>query len=462
MAFSSLDSALLGPLFATRAMADVFSDRARLAAMLRAETALARAEAQFGLAPTELAQAIERITPEHFDLAALGAETAVAGVPVIPFVKAVQKALPQDLERAFHKGATTQDIADTSLVLVMRDAFALIAADFAAVMDGLAVMADAHRDTPCIGRTYLQHAAPVTFGFKVAGWLAGVTDVAARLPELRDRALTASLAGPVGTLAALGEHGPAVSRAFADALGLRAAPVTWHTRRAVMAETGAWLAVLAGALGKIAADVAHLVSTEVGECAEPHVPGRGGSSAMPHKRNPVSSTVILAAATAAPGHVSTLFAAMTGMHERPAGAWHAEWHALPQLFGLVSGALAEARRLAEGLEIDSARMRRNIDLTQGLIFADAAAGLLAGSLGRAAAHHHVEEAAARVRASGGTLAEELGGSRLPAGVEAASLAAAFDLAPAVRAAAQWVDPVLAEAARVRASLAPSAEGPPCP
>src|SRR4029450_6441056 len=197
-----------------------------------------------------------------------------------------------------------------------------------------------------------------------AVWCTGVAEVAEQLPWLRERVLVASLAGPVGTLAGLGDKGRAVADAFGEELGLGTAPIAWHARRARMAETGALLAVLIGALAKMATDVAHLASTEVGEVAEPYVPGRGGSSAMPHKRNPVSSTVILAAQAAAPGHVMTLLNAMAAAHERPAGLWHAEWHALPQLFGLASGSLREARGLAEGLGIDADRMRRNLDATQ--------------------------------------------------------------------------------------------------
>src|SRR5215203_965530 len=334
MSFSALDSALTGPLFATAEMRAVFSDRARIGAMLRVEAALARAEARFDLAPEGLAAAIEAIAPGSLDLEKLGAETAVAGVPVIPFVKAVQARLPKDLEPAFHKGATTQDVLDSALVLQIRDALALIASDLCAVIPALAALAREHQATPCVGRTYGQHAAPITFGFKAAAWLTGVADAADQLPRLRSRVLVASLGGPVGTLAGLGEKGPAVARAFAEDLGLSAVPISWHALRARMAEAGAWLSILIGALAKMATDVAHLASTEVGEAAEPHMPGRGGSSAMPHKRNPVSSTIILAAHAAAKGHVVTLLDALAVADERSAGLWHAEWHALPQLLVL--------------------------------------------------------------------------------------------------------------------------------
>lgn len=447
MSFSPLDSALTGPLLATAAMRACFADTARLAAMLRAEAALARAEAALDLAPEALAAAIEAIDPARLDAAAIGRDTALAGVPTIPFVKTVQALLPPELERAFHRGATTQDILDTALVLQCRDAFALLAADLAATIDALAAMALTHRETPCAGRTYGQHAAPVTFGFKAAGWLAGIAESAERLPGIRDCLGAASLAGPAGTLAALKGQGPAVLDGFAAALGLRADPIAWHTRRSRVAEAGFWLASLVGALAKMATDVANLASTEVAEVAEPYVPGRGGSSAMPHKRNPVSCTVILAAHGAAPGLAATLLGVMAAAHERPAGAWHAEWHALPALFGLASGALHEARALAEGLEVDADRMHANLGLTRGLLFADAAAALLTASLGRAGAHAAVEHAAAAVRRSGTHLAEALAHTHPDV-----DTAPAFDLAPTIAAAGPWVDRAVTEAQRVRRLL----------
>jgi 3-carboxy-cis,cis-muconate cycloisomerase len=420
--------------------------------MLAVEAALARTQSRFGIAPQGLAPAIEAIRPIDLDIAALGVRAGVAGVPTIPFVQAVQARLSADLERSFHKGATTQDIIDTALVLRLRDALDLVAVDLGAIIAGLSRLADRHRTTPCVGRSYGQHAAPVSFGYKVAVWLSGIADVAERLPDLRSRLLVASLGGPVGTLASMGADGPRVLEGFAQQLGLGVTPLCWHTNRGRIAEAGAWLVQLTGALAKLATDVVHLASTEVGEVAEPHMPGRGGSSAMPHKRNPVGCTVILAAHTAAKGHATTLFEAMAAAHERPAGLWHAEWNALPSLFGLVSGALREARLLADGLVVDPDRMRANIDLTHGLLFADAAAGRLGAKLGREAAHHLVEQAAGAVRQSGDSLAEVL--ARTPAARDASvDLASAFDLTPAVAAAARWVDPALQQAAAIRARLA---------
>jgi 3-carboxy-cis,cis-muconate cycloisomerase len=456
MTFSALDSALLGPLFVTPEMRECFSDEARLRAMLAVEAALARAQARLGMVPEALAEAIEAVPPERLDLAALGRKTVLSAVPTIPFVKAVQASLPPELERGFHKGATTQDILDTALVLQLREALALVVGELDAVLAGLARLAEAHRETPCVGRTYGQHGAPLSFGYKVAVWLAGVAEAAARLPEIRSRLLVASLSGPVGTLAGLGAQGPAVLEGFAQELGLGAAAIAWHTRRGRIAEAGSWLAQLLGALGKMAGDVAHLASTEVGEVAEPYVPGRGGSSAMPHKRNPVSCTVILAAQAAAPGQAATLLQAMVAAHERPAGLWHAEWHTLPSLFGLASGALREARALAEGLEVDAARMLANLDITRGLLFADAAAARLGTKLGREAAHALVEQAAGQVRDSGDSLRVVL--ERMPQVAEAGlDLSPAFTLGPATAAAAAWVEPAIREAEAVRVALrAPAA------
>ncbi|MBC9208554.1 adenylosuccinate lyase family protein [Roseomonas aerophila] len=448
MTFAALDSALLGPLSATEEMRAVFADEARLRAMLTVEAALARAQAGLGLVPATLPAAIAATAP--LDAAAIGRRTALSAVPTIPFVKDVQEQLPAELERAFHKGATTQDIMDTALVLQLRPALDLVAAELDAILAGLSRLAAAHRATPCVGRTYAQHAAPLTFGYKVAVWLAGVSEVAERLPEIRRRVLVASLAGPVGTLAALGKDGPAVLEAFAAELGLGSTSIAWHTRRARMAETGAWLATVLGAVAKMATDIAHLCSTEVGEVAEPYIPGRGGSSAMPHKRNPVSCTVILAAQAASRGYAGILADSMVALHERPAGAWHAEWHALPPLFGLVSGALREARGLAEGLTVDAERMRANIDLTQGLLFADAAASRLGGTMGREAAHALVEHAAGEVRRSGRPLRAVLEAMPEAQGV---ALDPAFDLTPSIAAAGPWVDRAIQEADAVRALLA---------
>ena len=453
MTFSALDSRLTGPLVATAAMREVFSDRARLAAMLEAEAALARAQARFGLVPAELGDAIAAISPDALDMDAIGAATALAGVPTIPFVKAVGALLPAPLEAAFHKSATTQDIVDTALVLQMRAGLDLVAHDLDAILGNLVTLAEAHRATPQVGRSYGQQAQPLSFGFKVAVWASGLADVAAGLPSLRAAALRASLGGPVGTLARLGPQGPAVADAFAQELGLSPSPIAWHVSRSQIVAVGAFLTATIGALAKIATDVVDLASTEVGEVAEPHVAGRGGSSAMPHKRNPVSATVILAAHGAAPGHLVTLAASMAASHERPAGAWHAEWHALPTLFGLASGALADGVRLAAGMMPDTARLAANLEATSGLLYADAAASRLASALGRERAHALMEGLAGRVRHEGVSLRQAMErASELANRLSAADLDAIFDPKPSVEAAGAWIDRVAIHVGQVRASL----------
>jgi len=452
MTFAAIDSGLTGPLFATDAMRAVFSDRAKLAAMIRTEAELARAEAKAGLVARSLAPAIEKITPEDLDIAALGREIEVSGIPVIPFAKALEARLPEKLRGDFHYATTTQDILDTALVLQMAKGFDLIAADLDAILAGLMRLAIRQRRTPCAGRTLGQHAAPVTFGYVAALWLAGIAEAAAALPRLREHVLVLSLSGPVGTLAGLGDKGPEVTATMARALGLGVPPVGYHVLRGRMAETAHWLAMLIGALAKMAADVARLSMTEIGEVAEAHIPGRGGSSAMPHKRNPVSSIVILAAHTAAKAHVVTLLDAIAAEFQRPVGLWHGEWHALPQLFGLASGALREARVLAEGLVVDAKRMEENLGATRGLLAAGAVASVLAEAFGRRGAHELVEDAANRVRETGRTFADIITEEvRKPEKV-GAKLKAALDVEPAIDAAAAVVDRAVAEADAVRRRL----------
>lgn len=431
MTFSALDSGLTGPLFASDAMRAVFADRGRLAAMLAVETALARAQGAAGLVPKGLAPALARITADDLDIAALGERTRDAGVVAIPFVKAVEALLPERLRAHLHKGATSQDIVDTALVLQMADAFALIAADLVVILGGLAALARKHARSPCVGRTYGQHAAPVTFGSVAGSWVSGIADVAADLPALRQRTLIASLGGPVGTLAGLGNAADAVSTRFAKELQLGVAPVPWHTNRTGMVAVGAWLAALIAVLARMATDVAFLSATEIGEVSEATAEGRGGSSAMPHKQNPLSSAVILSAHAAAPGHLVILLNAATSGQQRPTGLWQAEWHALPALFGLASGALREASRLATSLVVDTRRMRANLDMTGGLIFADAAATALAGKMGRGKAQAMVAKAAAQVRATGRPLRRVL----VDQGAPVTLLDSAFDLRPAIAAAA---------------------------
>ncbi len=451
MSFSPLDSALTGPLFVTPVMRAVFGDEARLAAMLAFETALARAQAEAGLADPGLPDALAALIPADFDMAALGEETALAGVPVIPFVGQLRGMLPPPLASDLHKGATTQDVLDTALVLQIRDALKALAPDLRALVEALHLRAQEHAHSLCAGRTYGQHAAPVTFGFKLAIWLTGICDSLNALDDARPQALRLSLAGPVGTLAGMGEPDQAfaIRARMAEILGLADSPLPWHARRGGLARLADGLRQLLAALARMAGDIAHLASTELGEIAEPHQPGRGGSSAMPHKRNPISCTVILAAHAQARGLAASLDEAPIGGHERPAGAWHGEWHVLPALLGLASGALREARVLAQGMQIDVTRMRANLDATRGLLFADAASTLLARDMGMAEAKAAVTRAADRVRAERIDLIDVLSAET---GRDKAALAPAFSPEPAIAAAAAHI-PLLEEpVARAQAQI----------
>jgi 3-carboxy-cis,cis-muconate cycloisomerase len=402
---------LLGTLFATEAMAALFSDRARLQGMLDFEAALARAEAAVGVIPAAAGEAIARACrAEDFDIAALAQETALAGNPAIPLVKrltALVTAQDPAAARYAHWGATSQDAIDTGLVLQLRAGVASLESDLQRLVAALAVLAEAHVGSVMIGRTLLQQAVPVTFGLKAAGWLASVARVRARLADASRAAQVLQFGGAAGTLAALGARGPDVAAALARQLDLRLPEAPWHGSRDRLVDLACALGLLAGALGKIARDVSLLMQTEVAEAQEPAGEGRGGSSTMPHKRNPIASAVALAAATRAPNLVATLLAAMPQEHERGLGGWHAEWETLPQLFLLVSGSLHHMASAIEGLHADPARMRDNIALTRGLVMAEAVTMALGDHIGRGEAHRLVEQACHRALAEGAHLRDVL-------------------------------------------------------
>lgn len=393
---------LLDPLFTTEAMSEIFSDRARVQAMLDFEAALARAEASTGVISGAAAAAIgDRCRAELFDLDALAAATAQAGNPAIPLVEALTAlvaARDADAARYVHWGATSQDAMDTGLVLQLRAALAAIESDLARLAAALARLAKAHAATALPGRTWLQQGPPVTLGLKLAGFFSAVERHRLRLGELRARAMTLQFGGAVGTLAALGERGLDVGAALAQELALALPDLPWHAQRDRIAEVATTLGLLVGTLGKLGRDVSLLMQTEVGEAAEPGAPGRGGSSTMPHKRNPVGSAVILAAAARVPALVSVMLAAMVQEHERGLGGWHAEWETLPEICTLAAGALAQAIAIVEGLHVDAAKMASDLDLTRGLILAEAVAIALGAKLGKSEAHALVEGASARALA----------------------------------------------------------------
>lgn len=387
---------------------DAVADGAWLQAMLDAEAALAAAEARVGVIPAEAATAIAAAArADRFDPAALGREGRAAGNPVVPLVRALTAAVPGDAAHYVHWGATSQDIIDTAAMLVARRALELVGEDMAAAAAACARLADRHRSTLMPGRTLLQHALPITFGLKAAGWLVGLVEARERLAGVRTSRLAAQLGGGSGTLAALGGDGVAVLRAFAEELELAEPPLPWHTMRVRVAELGGALAVAAGVLAKIALDVALLAQTEVGEVAEAPGDGRGRSSTMPHKRNPVASTLARACALRAHALTALLPLAMAQEHERAAGAWHAEWEAVRDALAATGGAAAWVRDAVEGLAVDAERMRANLDLTGGLELTERVMMALAPHMGRLEAHETVSAASARALSGGRPLRDEL-------------------------------------------------------
>ena len=375
-------------------MSAVFSDHGRVQGMLDFEAALARAEARVGLIPQTAVAPIEAACKaELFDFEALSIAIATAGNSAIPLVKALGKkiaAIDVDAERYVHLGATSQDAMDTGLVLQVRQALELVDADLKKLAHALAVQATRHADTVLPGRTWLQHATPVTLGMKLAGTLGAITRHRARIAELKTRVLALQFGGAAGTLAALGDAAWPVSEALADELNLTLPDQPWHTQRDRLVEVANVLGLIAGTLGKFGRDLSLLMQTDVGEVFEPSAPGKGGSSTMPHKRNPVGAAVLIGAATRAPALVATMLSAMPQEHERSLGLWHAEWESLPELFRLVSGALVQALIAVPDLEVNATRMRSNLELTQGLVLAEAVSIALAQKVGREKSHHLVE------------------------------------------------------------------------
>lgn len=407
MASTVIDSALFRDAFGTPAMRAVFDDRALVERYIEVEVALARAQALCGVIPAEAAQVIARESRvERLDFDQLRRETDNVGYPILPLVHQLVH-LCGEAGRYVHWGATTQDIMDTANVLQVRAGLALIESDLRTLRGILAELARRHRDTPMAGRTHLQQALPVTFGYKVAVWLAMFDRHQQRLAELRKRVLVVEFAGAAGTLASLGANGLAVQQALADALQLAVPATTWHVARDGFAETLNLLALITGSLGKIALDVMLLASTEFGEVSEPFVPGRGASSTMPQKRNPISSELMLAAAKAVRQHAGLMVDAMVQDFERATGPWHAEWIALPESFVLTAGALHQAKFALGGLVVDVARMKQNLGMSNGLIVAEAVMMGLAPAIGRQPAHDLVYDACRKVNAQGGTLADAL-------------------------------------------------------
>lgn len=372
----------------------LFSTEAYLSSMLRFEAALAQAQAEKGMIPQAAADTITRCcTLDHIDIPSLIPAIGLAGNPNIPLVKqltAAVKKIDPESAKYVHLGATSQDVIDTAFMLQVRAALVLIQKDLEQLLNQLSQLAETHRHSIMAGRSFLQHARPITFGYKVATWIDGLIRSAQRIEQVLQHNSVLQFGGAVGTLAGFGDKALPVASSLAQKLGLVLPPISWHTQRDRLLEVASTLGILTGNLGKMAKDISLLMQTEVAEVFEPSGAGKGGSSTMPHKRNPVGCVAILAAAQRSPGLLSTLFQSLPQDHERATGLWHAEWLPLIGLCKITAGALQQALHMTNGLEVDTQRMLQNLELTNGLIYAENLSLALADKMGKAAAHEHVE------------------------------------------------------------------------
>jgi 3-carboxy-cis,cis-muconate cycloisomerase len=442
------DAPVYGAVFGTDAMRAIMGERAAIAQMLEVEAALARVQARLGLIPAEAAEAISRAADAgRLDVGALARATASMGFPTVGLVKQLSAFAGAEAGRWTHWGATTQDILDTALVLQLREALALFASDLDRLIAALAALARGHRGTVMAGRTHAQQALPITFGYKAALWLDPLITTRERLRQMRPRVLRLQLGGAVGTLASLGADGPRVAAELARELDLQLPAIPWHVARDGIAELACWCGLLGGSLAKAATDVLLLMQSEVGEASEPAAPGKGSSSTMPQKRNPIGCEYVIAQARGAGTLVPQVLGAMVHEHERGAGPMQLEALALGQILLLTHGALATLIPIMEGLELDPARMRRNLDAGGGLIMAEAVMMGLAPHLGRGAAHEVVHHACAVALAEDLPLAQALArDGRVAGAMNADGIARLTDPANYLGAAETFIEAVLARLA----------------
>ena len=387
MAATIIDSKIFGDMFSDARMREVWSDENRTAKYLDIERALAKVQGELGIIPKEAADEIVKACDlSKIDWVKLKAKTEAIGYPIIAVVNQINANCRDGLGEYCHWGATTQDITDTATILQIREGLALVESDLAELSASIAALAKKYRDTPIIGRSNLQQATPITFGYKMASILAGIERHRERLTQLKERVLTGEFGGASGTLSSLEKGAMETQAGLMRELGLKQPLISWHTVRDNVAEVGAFLGLVGGSLGKIAMDVKLLMQTEVGEVFEPFAPGRGSSSTMPQKRNPISCLYIHANVSVARQHAAALMDAMVADHERSTGPWEIEWVSLPEIFCLISGALKQAKFVMAGLEVDAAQMRRNIDLTHGLVMSEAVMMGLGPTIGREYAH----------------------------------------------------------------------------
>ena len=387
MPASIIDSRIFGDMFSDAAMRRVWSDENRTAKYLDVERALAKVQGELGVIPAEAAAEIVRNCElSRIDWDQLKARTEQVGYPIIAVVSQINAACKDKLGEFCHWGATTQDITDTATVLQMREGLALVEHDLGDISRSLAQLARKHRDTPIIGRSNLQQATPITFGYKMASILAGIERHRERLQQLKPRVLMGEFGGASGTLSSLEHHAMETQAGLMRELDLGQPLISWHTVRDTIAEVGAFFGIVGGSLGKIAMDVKLLMQTEVAEVFEPYAPGRGSSSTMPQKRNPISCLYIHANISVVRQHAAALMDAMVADHERSTGPWEIEWVVLPEIFCLISGALKQTKFILAGLEVDAQRMRANIDMTNGLVMSEAVMMGLGPFIGREYAH----------------------------------------------------------------------------
>jgi len=443
-----LDSILFRDAFGTPRMREIFSDYALISRYAEAEVALARAEARCGVIPAEATEQIAaRTDVAALDFDLLRQETDIVGYPILPLVHQMVKQCG-DAGRYVHWGATTQDIMDTAVVLQVRDGLTVIEEDICELRKILADLSRRHRDTPMAGRTHLQQALPVTFGYKCAIWLAMFDRHAERLAQLKPRVLVGQFAGAAGTLASLGAKGLEVQQAFCNELGLGVPVSTWHVARDGLAEVVNFFGLLTGSLGKIALDIMIMASTEFAEVYEPFVKGRGASSTMPQKRNPISSELMLAAAKSVRQHAGLMLDATIQDFERATGPWHAEWIAIPESFVLTAGALHQAKFALRGLIVDEAQMARNLDISRGLIVAEAVMMGLAPLIGRQDAHDVVYDACRLANEQQMSLADALSADpKISSRIDRATIERLTSPRNYLGLAPEMVDRVLASAAR---------------
>jgi 3-carboxy-cis,cis-muconate cycloisomerase len=390
---------LFDSIFRWEPVAKLFRDDNLLQRMLDFEAALAAAEATSGVIPSSAANVIgAKCRVELFDKQKLAEAAALAGNLAIPLVKQLKALVAADNKDAagfVHWGATSQDPIDTALVLQLREALPLISADLEKLCDRTAKMADQHRDTPIVARTWMQHAIPTTLGMKFAGWLDALARHRERFHEMQNRCLVLQFGGAAGTLAALGSQGEVIAKYLSEQLKLPLPQMPWHSHRDRLSEIATTLGLLTGTLGKIARDISLHMQTEIDELREPAEEGRGVSSTMPHKRNPVSCAMILTAATRTPGLVATMLTAMVQEDERGLGGWHAEWETLPEIVCLAAGAMHHLANVVPRLEIDVKRMRENLELTKGLIFGESITAALGEKISHSQARELIDAASQR-------------------------------------------------------------------